>query len=479
MPLKLAIVGRPNVGKSRLFNRLAGRTAAIVHDTPGVTRDRQAVDADYEGLALTLIDTAGFEDAASGSVAHRMTQQTITAIAEAEALLFLIDARAGITAGDQIIAQTLRKSGKPVILAANKCEGRVEIPAEIYGLGLGDPIRISAEHNLGMEDLVAALEDLVPKPVVDKDEEDSHDGEDEEYSEEIEADEDEFSEDDEPDEDVVVNYLDRPLRLALVGRPNVGKSSLFNHLLGEERSLVGPEAGLTRDAITAPWKAGDRDVLLHDTAGLRKKARVAGETLEEMSVASTLEAIRFADCVIVMIDANAPFEKQDLTIADLIAREGRAIVFAVNKWDLLENKAGGISRMREKLDRLLPQVAGAPLVATSARTGEGLDRLEAAITEADKAWNTRVSTATLNRFLEGALQRHATPAISGRRVRIRYMTQRKARPPSFTLFGNQLDALPEAYLRYLTNGLRENFNLKGTPLRFSVRNSKNPYAGKK
>ena len=477
MPLKLAIVGRPNVGKSRLFNRLAGRTAAIVHDTPGVTRDRQAVDAEYEGIALTLIDTAGFEDAVTGSIAHRMTQQTITAIAEAEALLFLIDARAGITAGDQIIAQTLRKSGKPVILAANKCEGRVEIPAEIYGLGLGDPIRISAEHNLGMEELVAALEALVAfAPAGDAEEE-------QEKLDEIEnlesEEDDEFSEDDEPLEDITVNYLDRPLRLALVGRPNVGKSSLFNHLLGEERSLVGPEAGLTRDSITAPWKAGDRDVLLHDTAGLRKKARVAGETLEEMSVASTLEAIRFADCVIVMIDANAPFEKQDLTIADLIAREGRAIVFAVNKWDLLENKAGGISRMREKLDRLLPQIAGAPLIATSARTGEGIDRLADAVTEADKAWNTRVSTATLNRFLEGALQRHATPAISGRRVRIRYMTQRKARPPSFTLFGNQLDALPEAYLRYLANGLRENFNLKGTPLRFSVRNSKNPYAPKK
>ena len=465
MRLTLAIVGRPNVGKSRLFNRLAGRAAAIVHDTPGVTRDRQAVDADYEGLALTLIDTAGFEDAASGSVAHRMTQQTLTAIKDAEALLFLIDARAGITAGDQIIAQALRKSGKPVILAANKCEGRVTPPAEAYGLGLGEPLPISAEHNLGMENLVAALEDLAPASAV------------EELDEEI--DEEEFSEDDEPEEEIVVNYLDRPLRLALVGRPNVGKSSLFNQLLGEDRSLVGPEAGLTRDAITAPWKAGDRDVLLHDTAGLRKKARVAGETLEEMSVASTLEAIRFADCVIVMIDATAPFEKQDLTIADLIAREGRAIVFAINKWDLLENKAGAISRMREKLDRLLPQIAGAPLIATSARTGEGIDRLEGAVTEADTAWNSRVSTATLNRFLKEALQRHATPAISGRRVRIRYMTQRKARPPSFTLFGNQLDALPEAYLRYLANGLRENFNLKGTPLRFSVRNSKNPYATKR
>ena len=468
MPLKLAIVGRPNVGKSRLFNRLAGRTAAIVHDTPGVTRDRQAVDAEYGGLTLRLIDTAGFEDAAAGSISHRMTQQTLTAIEEAEALLFLIDARAGVTAGDQIIAQALRKSGKPVILAANKCEGRVEPPAEAYGLGFGEAIAISAEHNLGMEGILAALEPLAgPGPSME-------DGEDEEDSEDVE-----FSEEDEPEEDITVHYLDRPLRLALVGRPNVGKSSLFNQLLGEERSLTGPEAGLTRDAITAPWKAGERDVLLHDTAGLRKKARVAGETLEEMSVASTLEAIRFADCVVVMIDANAPFEKQDLTIADLIAREGRAIVFAINKWDLLENKAGAISRMREKLDRLLPQVAGAPLIATSARTGEGLERLEAAIAEADTAWNTRVSTATLNRFLKEALQRHATPAISGRRVRIRYMTQRKARPPSFTLFGNQLDALPEAYIRYLSNGLRENFGLKGTPLRFSVRNSKNPYAGKK
>lgn len=469
MPLHLAIVGRPNVGKSRLFNRLAGRAAAIVHDTPGVTRDRQAVEAVYDGLSLCLIDTAGFEDAATGSVAHRMTKQTLTAIAEAEALLFVIDARDGITAGDEIIAEALRKSGKPVILAANKCEGRVQPPAEAWGLGLGEAIAISAEHNIGMAELSDALAPLAPKAIIPDEEDDESEDEDSEDGEEDEIEGDA----------AVVHYLDRPLRLALVGRPNVGKSSLFNQLLGEERSLVGPEAGLTRDAITAPWKSGDRDVLLHDTAGLRKKARVAGEILEEMSVASTQEAIRFADCVIVMIDATAPFEKQDLTIADMIAREGRAIVFAINKWDLLENKAGAISRMREKLDRLLPQVAGAPLIATSARTGEGLERLEAAVAEADKAWNTRVPTGVLNCFLEAALQRHATPAISGRRVRIRYMTQRKARPPSFTLFGNQLNSLPEAYLRYLSNGLREAFELKGTPLRFSVRNSKNPYAGKK
>lgn len=464
MPLILAIVGRPNVGKSRLFNRLAGRSAAIVHDTPGVTRDRQSVDAVYDGLSLRLIDTAGFEAATSGSVAHRMTRQTLAAIAQAQAMVFVIDARDGVTAGDQLIAEALRKSGKPVMLAANKCEGRVEPPAEAWGLGLGEPIAISAEHNLGMAELADALALLAPKAELPE-----------------EDDEDEFFDEDEETEGQapVVAYLDRPLRLALVGRPNVGKSSLFNLLLGEERSLVGPEAGLTRDAITAPWKTGERDVLLHDTAGLRKKARVAGETLEEMSVASTLEAIRFADCVIVMIDATAPFEKQDLTIADMIAREGRAIVFAVNKWDLLANKAGAISRMREKLDRLLPQVAGAPLVATSARTGEGIERLEAAVTEADRAWNTRIPTSPLNRFLAQALQRHATPAISGRRVRIRYMTQRKARPPSFTLFGNQLDALPESYQRYLQNGLRETFGLVGTPIRFSVRNSKNPYAGRK
>jgi len=463
MSLTVAIVGRPNVGKSRLFNRMAGRAAAIVHDTPGVTRDRQALDADFAGLSLRLIDTAGFEEAENGSVAQRMTGQTLAAIAEAGAILFVIDARAGVTAGDEIIAQALHKSGKTVILLANKCEGRTHPLDDVYSLGFGEPIRISAEHNLGTDAIAGALEPLAPR----------HGG----------TDEDEENGDadgDAPEEGTEVRYLDRPLRLALVGRPNVGKSSLFNQLLGEERSLTGPEAGLTRDAITAPWtiesgQDGTRAVLLHDTAGLRKKARVAGETLEEMSVASALEAIRFADCVIVTIDATAPFEKQDLTIADLIAREGRAIVFAINKWDLLENKAGAISRMREMLTRLLPQVAGAPLVATSARTGEGLDRLMPAIVEADRAWNTRVGTATLNRFLEDALGRHAPPAISGRRVRIRYMTQRKARPPSFTLFGNQLDSLPGDYLRYLQNGLRETFNLKGTPLRFSLRNTRNPY----
>ena len=458
----LAIVGRPNVGKSRLFNRLAGRHAAIVHDTPGVTRDRQAVDVEFDGLAFRLIDTAGFEEAASGTLTARMTEQTQAAIAEADSLLFIIDARDGVTAGDEIIAQALRRSGKPVIFAANKCEGRTALE-DVYGLGFGDPIRLSAEHAIGMGELSEALEEHIPRIVYSETEDDADENE------------DDLAEDENYD------WRDKPLRLALVGRPNVGKSSLFNLLLGEERSITGPEAGLTRDAITAPWSLPNengqeaREVLLHDTAGLRKKARMAGETLEEMSVGSTISAIRFADCVIVMIDATQPFEKQDLTIADLIVREGRAVVFAMSKWDLVTDKAGAISRFAETRDRMLPQIAGAPLVAVSAKTNEGIDRLRLAIIAADASWNRRISTSALNRFLEEALQRHATPAVSGRRIRIRYMTQPKARPPSFALFGNQLDSLPEDYVRYLQNGLREAFELKGTPLRFVMRGGRNPY----
>lgn len=454
MPLTLAIIGRPNVGKSSLFNRIAGRRIAIVHGTPGVTRDRKVADASFHGLSLRLIDTAGFEEANKESLEGRMTAQTIAAMNEADVILFVIDARAGVTAGDEIIARTLHRAGKKVILAANKCEGRIDpaVLSDVFNLGFGEPLKLSAEHALGMEELAEALEPLAPAPTLLEDE--------------VALEETKNSERDDPS---------RPLKLALVGRPNVGKSSLFNQLLGEARAVTGPEAGLTRDAISAPWKIEDREVLLHDTAGLRKKARVAGETLEEMSVASALGAIRFADCVILVLDATQPFEKQDLAIADLIAREGRAIVFAVNKWDLREDKQGAISQLRESLDRLLPQVAGAELVAVSARTGQGLERLPSAILVADRAWNTRVSTAALNRFLEMALGRHAPPAIKGRRVRIRYMTETKARPPTFALFGNQLDHLPEDYQRYLVNGLREAFALKGTPIRLLMRNTKNPY----
>jgi GTP-binding protein len=446
MPLTIAIVGRPNVGKSTLFNRLAGKRLAIVHDTPGVTRDRHEVLTDFNGHAVRLIDTAGFEEGEAGSLSQRMTAQTRTAIADADVCVFVVDVRAGVTAGDEIIAAALRRAGKPVVLVTNKSEAR-ERPneAEAYALGFGEPIAVSAEHALGIGELIDAILEHVSEEPVTAEEENEEQG---------------------------------PLKLAIVGRPNVGKSSLFNRLLGEERSLTSPEAGTTRDAVIAKWKAGGREILLHDTAGLRKKARVAGHLLEEMSVDSALEAIRFAECVVVMIDATAPFEKQDLTIADLIAREGRAVVFAVNKWDLVEHRGGKISELREKLDRLLPQVWGAPLIAVSARTGEGVDRLLPAIEEADRAWNLRISTSQLNKFLEDALARHPPPAISGRRVRVRYMTQVKARPPTFALFGNQLDGLPEHYLRYLTNELREAFDLKGIPMRFALRTSKNPFADK-
>ena len=447
MSLTIAIVGRANVGKSTLFNKLAGRKLALVHDTPGVTRDRREAEAMLGPYPIRLIDTAGIEAGEKDSLAVRMAAQSMTAVAEADVCLFLIDGREGVVTADEIVAGTLRKSGKPVVLVANKCEARFTQAAEAWKLGYGEPIPVSAEHNIGFQDVMEAI---AP------------------FAEKIEQAEAAAAEDE----------ANKPLRLAIVGRPNVGKSSLFNRLLGAERALTGPEAGITRDAIAARWQAEGREILLHDTAGLRKKARAAGHTLEEMSIGSTLEAVRFADCVVVVIDATQAFEKQDLTIADLIAREGRAVVFAMNKWDLVENRAGAISRFREKLDRLLPQLAGAPLIATSALTDEGLDRLVPAVLAADRAWNTRVPTATLNRFLETALERHAPPAVGGRRVKIRYMTQPKSRPPTFALFGNQLKALPDAYLRYLTNGLRENFKLAGAPIRLLLRTGKNPYADK-
>jgi GTP-binding protein len=444
MPLTVAIVGRPNVGKSTLFNRLAGRKIAIVHDTPGVTRDRIEAEAQLGSLALRIIDTAGFEDARGDTLPARMVEQTRAAIRDANVCLLVIDGREGITAGDEIIASELRKSGKPVVLAANKIEGRAAAAnvAEAYALGVGEPVALSAEHGLGLRDLLDALAPFAEAEGETAPQEES----------------------------------DRPLKLAIVGRPNVGKSSLFNALMGEERALTSPEAGTTRDAVIAQWEVEGRSFLLHDTAGLRKRARAAGHTIEELSVESTLEAIRFAECVIVLIDATAPFEKQDLAIVDMVAREGRAIVFAINKFDLLENRTGAIARFREQRDELLAQVLGAPLIATSARTGEGVERVLEAVLAADKAWNTRVGTGEINRFLQQALAQHPPPAIHGRRVRIRYMTQPKARPPTFALFGNQLKALPDSYLRYLQNTLRATFDLYGTPLRFSLRTTKNPYA---
>ncbi|HEX3484540.1 MAG TPA: ribosome biogenesis GTPase Der [Micropepsaceae bacterium] len=451
MPLTVAIVGRPNVGKSTLFNRLAGKKLAIVDDTPGVTRDRAFAESDFGGLHLALIDTAGFDKGAPESLVARMAAQTNAAIADADVCLFVVDARAGVTPGDEIVAQALRRSGKPVILAANKCEGRLADAGatEAYALGFGEPIALSAEHGMGLAELQQALAAYESDAGVNG----------------------------EPAEAAETDAADRPLRLAIVGRPNVGKSSLLNRLIGEERSLTGPEAGITRDAVLAEWHHDGRDILLHDTAGLRKKARIS-ERLEKLSVGSTLNAVRFADCVIVVMDANEALEKQDLAIAALIASEGRGIVFAVNKWDLVKDRNAAFKALRERVDRLLPQIAGAPIVGVSALTGEGMERLIPAVLEAERVWNTRVSTHKVNRFLEGALAQHPPPAIHGRRVRIRYMTQAKARPPTFVLFGNQLKELPESYLRYLVNGMRVAFEMPGTPIRINLRGSKNPYADK-
>ena len=450
MSFTIAIVGRPNVGKSTLFNRLVGRRLALVDDRPGVTRDRREGEARLGDLSFKVIDTAGLEDAERQTLSARMQAQTAMALAQADAVLFVVDAREAATPIDRVFADLIRRSGKPNILVANKSEGRAgELGAlEAYALGLGEPVAISAEHGEGLAVLYDALRAALPAAT--------------EQGEAAHA--------------VEPSAEAKPIRIAVVGRPNTGKSTLINRLIGEERLLTGPEAGITRDAIAARWEADGREILLHDTAGLRKKARVAGNTLEEMSVGSTLEAVQFADCVVVVIDALQAFEKQDLIIADLIEREGRAVVFAINKYDLAPNRAGLISKMREKLDACLPQCAGAPLIATSATTGEGLERLLPAVLAADKAWNTRIPTATLNRYLSEALQRHAPPAISGRRVKIRYMTQAKSRPPTFALFGNQLKALPEAYIRYLLNGLRQTFHLEGTPLRVVLRGSKNPFA---
>lgn len=444
MPLTVAIVGRPNVGKSTLFNRLAGKRLAIVDDTPGVTRDWTIVPTDFAGLALNIVDTAGFEKGPAESLQARMMRQTQVAISRADVCIFMVDARAGVTPGDEIVADALRRSGKPVVVVANKSESASAAAsgnAEAYGLGFGEPITLSAEHGIGLSDLHKALSRLAPKNEIIV----------------------------EPDEEAI-----KPLKLAIVGRPNVGKSSLLNRLVGEERSLTGPEAGITRDAVLAELNFQGRTILLHDTAGLRKKAKVEAG-LEKMSTGSTLNAIKFAEAVLLVIDATQPLEKQDLTIADLIAREGRAIVFVVNKWDLVTDQRAATKHLREGIDTMVPQVTGAPMVGVSALTGEGMDRLMPAVMEADRVWNLRVATGELNRFVEEALQRHPPPAVRGRRIKIRYMTQPKGRPPTFVVFGNQLDQIPESYLRYLTNALRAAFKLYGTPIRFNLRSSKNPY----
>jgi GTPase len=454
----VAIIGRPNVGKSTLFNRLVGRKLALVDDTPGVTRDRREGEASLGHLRFKVIDTAGLEDAPEGSLSHRMRQQTETAIADADVILFLIDARAGVTPTDQPFAELVRRSGKPVILLANKAEGSKGAAGtyEAYELGLGEPVAISAEHGEGTADLLEAL-----MPYVEYDEG---------------ADDDELDYQPDTDDDgEPTSGRQKPLRVAVVGRPNAGKSTLINNMIGQERLLTGPEAGITRDTISIEWEWRGRRIKLFDTAGMRKRARVV-EKLEKLSVADGLRAVRFAEVVVVLLDATIPFEKQDLTIVDLIEREGRALVIGLNKWDLVADQPGKLKELREECDRMLAQVRGVACVPLSGITGRGIDKLMEAVVAAEAIWSQRISTSRLNRWMEGVLSHHPPPAVSGRRIKIRYMTQAKSRPPTFVLFGNQLNDLPRAYTRYLVNGIRDAFELPGTPIRLNLRTSDNPYA---
>ncbi|WP_050406459.1 ribosome biogenesis GTPase Der [Bradyrhizobium embrapense] len=456
MSFTIAIIGRPNVGKSTLFNRLVGQKLALVDDEPGVTRDRREGQAKLYDLDFTIIDTAGLDEGAKGSLTARMQEQTETAIELADALMFVIDARVGLTPTDRAFADFARKANKPVVLVANKAEGKHgELGAmESYALGLGDPVQISAEHGEGMGDLHEALSALVPATS----EEDDEAEDDEDISEEEAA--------------------QRPIRVAIVGRPNAGKSTLINHLLGEERLLTSPEAGTTRDSIAVEITWQGRQFRVFDTAGLRRRSRIE-EKLEKLSVADALRAVRFAEVVVMMMDAQNKFEEQDLRIADLVEREGRAIVLAVNKWDLVERKPNQISQLRTDADHWLPQVKGAPIVAVSGLMGEGIDRLMIAIQQAYAVWNRRLPTAALNRWFEQAIQASPPPAVSGRRLKLNYITQVKARPPSFVLFCSRADAIPRSYLRYLTNSLRETFDLPGTPIRITLREKANPFAHKR
>ena len=458
MRIRLAIIGRPNVGKSTLFNRLAGHKLALVHDEPGVTRDRREIEATFGDLDLTLIDTAGLEEAQQGSLQARMRAGTEKAIGLADLSLFLIDARAGVTAQDEELAQMLRSAGRPVIVVANKTEGRGEEGAyEAYRLGLGDPVPISAEHGEGMADLYQAVISKLAESGIDH-----------QIKEEAET--------------LAWDDPRKPLRLAIVGRPNAGKSTLVNQLLGEDRVLTGPEAGITRDTISAEWRyvADDRDwpVKLFDTAGLRRRAKVQ-DKLEKLSVGDTLRAIRFAEVVALLIDATQPFEKQDLQIADLALKEGRALVIVANKWDLIDDKDEAARALREMAGRLLPQAPGAPVVLLSAKTGRGIDRFMPHVVKVYRDWNAQVRTSDLNTWLAAAVAKHPPPAVGGRRIKIRFIAQVNTRPPTFMAHCQRADYLPESYKRYLVGGIREAFGIDAVPVRLFLRKGDNPYVDKK
>ena len=472
MSFKVAIAGRSNVGKSTLFNRLVGKRLALVDDQPGVTRDRRSGAARLGDIKFEIIDTAGLEEASESSLERRMRDQTEQAILEADVTLFLIDARAGVTPLDKSFATMLRRAGKPVILVANKVEGRKgdEGLYEAYSMGFDEPVPVSAEHGEGMADLRDALVEAVGEEKAFGEEEEFASEEDDDF-----FDPEFFDEDDEtePEYDAF-----RPLKICIVGRPNAGKSTLINKMLGEERMLTGPEAGITRDSISVEWDWQGRPIKLFDTAGMRRKARVQ-EKLERLSVQDALRAIQYAEIVVIMFDATISFEKQDLHIVDLVAREGRAPVIAFNKWDLVEDKQKLLTELHEKTERLLPQIRGVRTVTLSGQTGKGLDRLMEAIVETDRVWNRRVSTAKLNRWLDGVQSYHPPPAVSGRRIRFKYITQAKTRPPTFVAQCTRPEGLPASYERYLLNELRATFDLPGVPLRLFLRKGDNPYGNRK
>jgi GTP-binding protein len=447
MTFTIAIVGRPNVGKSTLFNRLAGKKLALVHDRPGVTRDRRYAEAALGDLSFRIVDTAGFEEPDTETLEARMQAQTEAAIADADVVLFVVDARAGVTPLDETFADLLRRAGKPVIPIANKSEGIKAMAgtAEAFSLGFGEAIAFSAEHAIGLDALHEALAAAMPAQV---------------------------------DVDVTgdaAGLEPKALRIAVVGRPNAGKSSLVNQLVGTDRFVTGPEAGITRDSISVDWSWKGQKIKLFDTAGLRKRARIT-DAVEQLSTADTIRAIRFAEAVLLVLDINLPIEKQDLAIADLVIREGRALILILNKWDTVSDRDGVKRNLRAMLDDALPQIAGVRIQFVSALTGEGVETIMPAVAETLERWNTRVPTAALNRWLEEALARHPPPLVKGRRLKLRYVTQAKARPPSFILFTSRPSEMPADYLRYLTNSLRESFGLEGIPLRLLMRKRDNPYA---
>lgn len=463
MSFTLAIVGRPNVGKSTLFNRLTGTQHALVDDQPGVTRDWKIGDGRIGPMEFRVIDTAGLEDAGKESLERRMLQQTERALERADVALFVVDARAGITPQDEVFANMLRRSGKPLVLAVNKAEGghAAGAVADAYGLGLGEAIAISAAHNEGLIDLFAALEPWW------KEEEEAPRSR-RKGKAEPEEEGDEFWEGEEIEEGA-------PISIAIIGRPNAGKSTLLNALLKEERVLTGPEAGITRDAISEDWEYKDRAIKLVDTAGIRRKANVH-EALEKLAVNDALRVVRYANVVIVLVDSEIALEKQDLALISLVEREGRAVVLGINKWDLIDEKNEYLKVTENRIAAVVPQVKGLPVVPLSAQRGKNVEKLMDASLNIYDQWNRRLRTGELNRWLEGVLQRHSPPIVKGKRIKIRYITQIKSRPPTFALFVNNIDDFPASYERYMVNSLRDTFDLWGVPIRIVLRKGKNPYA---